>query len=210
VPLHAQATDSISLVYPTPVLVQTVPDAIDANERLRNLILRKEREGESAGRSNIHGWHSSTDFFEWPDPEIAIMRRLVGQAIATVLKFVTGKDEVDGEVQATGWANVLRSGSYNKPHNHPNSMWSGVYYVDAGTQTENSLDSGRIEFIDPRAAVNMTSVPGDPFAGKFTVQPETGMLIVFPSWLIHYVNPYEGEGARISIAFNVNLRSAFV
>ena len=27
------------------------------------------------------------------------------------------------------WANINYPGSYNKQHMHPNSQWSGVYYV---------------------------------------------------------------------------------
>ena len=28
-------------------------------------------------------------------------------------------------------------------------------------------------------------------------------MVVFPGWMYHFVNPYQGEGERISIAFNV-------
>ncbi|MCZ6839887.1 MAG: putative 2OG-Fe(II) oxygenase [Alphaproteobacteria bacterium] len=27
--------------------------------------------------------------------------------------------------------------------------------------------------------------------------------LIFPAWLKHYVNPYHGDGERISIAFNI-------
>jgi hypothetical protein len=32
------------------------------------------------------------------------------------------------------------------------------------------------------------------------------MVVMFPSWLLHSVEPWEGEGERISIAFNVFAR----
>ena len=28
------------------------------------------------------------------------------------------------------------------------------------------------------------------------------MIVMFPSWLLHHVHPYQGERPRISIAFN--------
>ena len=30
-------------------------------------------------------------------------------------------------------------------------------------------------------------------------------MLVFPSWVRHYVTPYHGRGERISIAFNVRM-----
>ena len=32
--------------------------------------------------------------------------------------------------------------------------------------------------------------------------PKPGQVLLFPSWLHHYVNPFRGKGERISIAFN--------
>jgi hypothetical protein len=32
---------------------------------------------------------------------------------------------------------------------------------------------------------------------------EAGMMVLFPSWLYHFVNPFFGDGERISIAFNI-------
>jgi hypothetical protein len=42
----------------------------------------------------------------------------------------------------------------------------------------------------------------NPFGRTIAIPPETGRMVVFPSWLYHWVNPYQGTGERISIAFN--------
>ena len=31
---------------------------------------------------------------------------------------------------------------------------------------------------------------------------EAGQLVMFPSWVLHDVKPFEGDGERITIAFN--------
>ena len=31
---------------------------------------------------------------------------------------------------------------------------------------------------------------------------EAGQLVLFPSWVLHDVKPFEGEGERITVAFN--------
>ena len=37
------------------------------------------------------------------------------------------------------------------------------------------------------------------------IEPIPGAMVVFPSWLNHQVHPFRGAGARISIAFNVQI-----
>ncbi|PWE17395.1 hypothetical protein DDZ18_06845 [Marinicauda salina] len=38
------------------------------------------------------------------------------------------------------------------------------------------------------------------------IQPEPGLLVLFPSWLMHAVRPHNGQRDRISIAMNILLR----
>jgi hypothetical protein len=38
-----------------------------------------------------------------------------------------------------------------------------------------------------------------------TIQPRPGLMIIFPSFLLHAVRPYRGPAFRISIAFNLGL-----
>jgi hypothetical protein len=40
----------------------------------------------------------------------------------------------------------------------------------------------------------------------YRVVPQTGMLLMFPAWLYHYVHPYRGTEPRISVAFNVTIQ----
>ena len=84
----------------------------------------------------------------------------------------------------------------NKIHNHPGAVWSGRYFVSTGGLAPGPDSNGCIEFQDPR--------PGNIHGGKGDVQPELGLLLLFPSRLNHFVNPYHGTGERISIAFNLD------
>jgi hypothetical protein len=34
------------------------------------------------------------------------------------------------------------------------------------------------------------------------VRPEEGLLVLFPSYFFHHTIPFEGEGTRISVAFD--------
>ena len=100
-------------------------------------------------------------------------------------------------------ANVSRRGHYHTVHNHPGSCWSGVYYVDCGTESEASqARSGVLDLLDPRPFTEMVPVPGEPYGQKICVKPKPGMMLVFPGFLYHFVHPFDGDGERISIAFN--------
>jgi len=127
---------------------------------------------------------------------LACFQRIT-QASATV------PGQMRGGLRLYGWANVTRPGGYNRVHNHAASMWSGVYYVDPGSPDASFPDSGVLEFVDPRLGSSMVTTPGRPFGGNLRVVPEEGLMVLFPSWLMHFVNPFEGTGERISISFNL-------
>ena len=39
-------------------------------------------------------------------------------------------------------------------------------------------------------------------SGVRQIDLEPGQLVLFPSWVLHDVKPYEGDGERITVAFN--------
>ena len=49
----------------------------------------------------------------------------------------------------------------------------------------------------------MVALPGNPFGQRLTIDPEPGLMLMFPSWLRHAVHPFMGKGERITVAFNL-------
>lgn len=178
------------------------------NARLAEIILERERQDPGVPKSVVHGWHSKEDFFDWPHPEVAEVRDFVRRAMIELTKSTTGLAEgtFGGEAEFVAWATILRKGGYNSVHTHPGCIWSGVYYVETGGAGAAGTSDGCIEFIDPRTAVEMVPMPGDPFGRRHRFEPETGRMYSFPAWLGHSVTPYMGDDARISIAFNIRMK----
>jgi hypothetical protein len=84
-----------------------------------------------------------------------------------------------------------------------------VYYVDSGTGNPDSPLGGALEFFDPRGGAEAVTAPGDPYGEPVRVRPEAGLLVVFPSWLCHWVHPYPGHTPRVAVSFNATVeRSA--
>jgi len=100
------------------------------------------------------------------------------------------------------WANINYKGGYNKPHIHPNSLFSGVYYV------KTPPNCGKIIFNDPRPGIQ-TSMPArvegqlpNYLWREVYLDTVEGRIIMFPSWLWHCVEPNESNDIRISVSFN--------
>jgi uncharacterized protein (TIGR02466 family) len=197
----------VTAAFPTPLGRLRVPDADAMNHDLRSFILAQEANYTSLGRSNIGGWHSQTDFLDHPQPAVAALTTWIDWAVNRMIEATAGSGAFKGAISVTAWATVCREGAYHAPHAHPDSAWSGVYYVDAGTVNPHRPLGGVLEFLDPRAGVEAVTAPGDPYGEPLRIRPESGLLVVFPSWLYHWVHPYSGESPRIAISFNVALRS---
>src|SRR5688572_12085843 len=52
-------------LFPTPLVVATMPDADALNAELKRVILEREAANESVQRSNQGGWQSSWDLHQW-------------------------------------------------------------------------------------------------------------------------------------------------
>ncbi|HUN70832.1 MAG TPA: TIGR02466 family protein [Steroidobacteraceae bacterium] len=149
-----------------------------------------------AGRTNRGGWNSrEMDVLE--RPVWAPLRQAVQAACAAALGEM-GRAGRPFELQS--WVNLHDRGGFNFLHMHEASLLSGSFYLDV------PAGSGALCFRDPRAGVLHGSVKGSVPNGHADVrlQPSTGLLVLFPSWMEHYVEPHESDAPRICIAFNAN------
>jgi uncharacterized protein (TIGR02466 family) len=192
----------LAFAYPTPIGRFTVPGADAVNRELRRVILDRERVEPSSDYANVGGWHSRADLLDWPVPEVGVLRGWITEAVQHMVAATVEGKPVRGAFGISAWANVARAGNYHRVHNHPKSAWSGVYYVETGPADPTHPLAGVLEICDPRPFTEMVASPGEPFGKRVIFRPEPGMMVLFPSWLYHFVNPYHGPGERISIAFN--------
>ena len=197
----------VTPAFPTLIGRVRLPDAETLNQGLHALILNEEAQYPSLGRSNIRGWHSRPDFLHRSDANVDALTSWIIWSLRRMICATTGQDAFKGTLSITAWAAVCRAGAYHAPHSHPDSAWSGVYYVDGGAENPDQPLSGMLEFLDPRAGAEAVSAPGDPYGEPFRVRPQAGLLVVFPSWLYHWVHPYAGETPRIAISFNATIRA---
>lgn len=189
-------------LFYSPLLVFELDDAECLNIELLEEIAIRQIDSPGINRSNWHGWHSEDDLFERTEIGHQKLRAHILEAIQVSTRNVSPNFNFSRYgIQAEGWINVLGKGGLNTPHDHPAWVWSGCYYVSV-PEIDHEL-SGNIEFFDSRTNVRTLTVEGAAcFTSKFTMKPRNGMLLIFPSYLRHWVYPNDSEYDRVTIAFN--------
>lgn len=194
--------DACQNLFSTPVLSFTVPEAETLNTRLVQEILAIRDTSQGVVRTNRMGWHSTGGLFRRKEPGIATLCTHIHESFCAATRLIAPGFDIDAhEAQLQGWLNVSPQGAYNTPHSHPRHQWSGCYYV---TQPEvEEGQSGMIEFLDPRGSLSDATLFGaSAFSSSFRLRPQPGTLLVFPSFLQHWVHPNQQPEERITVAWN--------
>jgi uncharacterized protein (TIGR02466 family) len=188
-------------LFATPVIVDQLDDAAGLNPELEATILARMQADPGLRLSNQGGWQSRHDLPAWGG---AAGKRVIAAATALATASTTdarGGSGVAWTVEA--WANVSETGASNRAHVHGGSYWSAVYYVRVGDG-----EGGALVLHDPRMPALRMHAPNLRFKDcgsevMAPIQPREGLLVLFPAWLSHSVEPWAGEGSRVSIAMNI-------
>jgi uncharacterized protein (TIGR02466 family) len=113
-------------------------------------------------------------------------------------KVICPNNEVTSYITQS-WLNYTEKKQYHHKHSHPNSLVSGVLYLNSDEKFD------RILFFKD-------TYPGIVFETKnynlwnshsWYIPVKTGDIVMFPSSLTHMVETKEGDNTRVSLAFNV-------
>ena len=171
---------------------------VDLDNRLfEKEVLAWADQDKGLKRTNMNGWHSTTNMHQIP-----VFKPLVDE-LFKMQNEVFQEEWLESEPHMGNmWANINPPGGMNRAHIHPNSLWSGVYYVKA------SENSGQLKIEDPRSVALMVrprmkqGKPPRRLWREDNYEPKAGRLIMFPSWLNHCVDTNESNDIRISVSFN--------
>lgn len=121
------------------------------------------------------------------------------------------------------WFSVHSPGVFHGEHNHENSSLAGTFYL------QSTGDSGRITYLDPRKPHSYAlerfqpETPGGPRIDEYglpvgeemylfengrrgvSVYPKEGLLIFFPPWLYHQVQPTVQPGHRTNLGTHTQI-----
>ncbi len=107
------------------------------------------------------------------------------------------KDNVSLQLTQS-WVNYTKKGQFHHKHAHPNSIISGVFYIQA------VKDVDRIHFFNEKYS-QIKTYPKEYNvynSESWWLPATTGTLYLFPSHLTHMVEQVTTDDIRISLSFN--------
>jgi tetratricopeptide (TPR) repeat protein len=116
---------------------------------------------------------------------IARYRELMGQGEDPLGRRNRGAWRFNGS-----WSVRLHSGGYHTSHVHPRGWISSACYIQLPS------DEGILSFGKP----GMLTTPA--LDAEFSVTPEVGLLVLFPSYFWHGTLPFKSEEPRLTVAFD--------
>lgn len=204
-------------VFSVPFATLEMENSESLNRELRDFFLATEKRGREVANPdpfvnrNEALFESRFDLFDWPEPCVQRLNKFCLSAVYGLIGELNGYDQqrlASLHYKCESWFHITRRGGYFGPHVHALHAWSGVYCVQHDGDDPES-QSGRLVFHHPNPAAVMytdlsTHKLKPPFStGPLRIRLQPGQLVLFPSWLEHQVYPYEGNGLRITVAFNL-------
>ena len=141
---------------------------------------------------------TSTNNYVLRDNRLSSLRLFLNNSLQEYFQAtMSPQDNVKLEITQS-WINYTKTGQYHHKHTHPNSVISGVFYIQASKEIDKL-------FFYNESYQQIKIVPKEFHvynSESWWLPVETGQLLLFPSSLTHMVATTSGEDDRISMSFN--------
>ena len=169
------------------VFTTILDDHVEFNKYLKQVILEHRQNNPETTKSNVKAWHSSwVTHVENPKFQPLIDR------VIDACKFISSGyyecDSVDYHV-INMWAMMYEDTEWTKRHSHFPSDFAACYYVD--------VEPGCAPVIFENVVKDTVNDDNKPLI----IQPQNGMLAIWPAILHHAVPPTKGR--RMCVSMNI-------
>ena len=186
-------------LFPTPVFQSEIPLKEGWLEYVKTL---------NYDRTAMDNGYISRDRDIFSHPELRSLKHEISDAVKY---FAYGHLKVSDYVYidvCRAWGIKHMPNDWAQNHCHMNSIFSGIDYLDV------SEHSGDLVIEKGQHSTNCfmtTLTPDVNYFNQYTqqswrVKPENGMILVFPSQVIHNVEKNNTENERYAVAFDVFIR----
>ncbi len=186
----------IESLFPTPVFFDTFYRALTTEEIsfAKNVALRKNVQNSSSTETYVLKQPLFNELGKWIEQRAKEYFHNIFQPSGTVDLYIT-----------QSWINHSQIGEEHHVHAHPNSIISGVFYIDADPAVD------KITFLKT-ITKDIDIIPKDYNmfnSNTWYYSVGTNMLVIFPSTLKHTVEkvlPSNLRQTRISLSFNTFIK----
>lgn len=185
--------------WATPIWYFDIPQSIIDYNEVEKECYNYQRTDNGNTISNVGGYQSHNMFVTSAPEQIKKLLLHIQSMSSEWYEELGVKPKFPRQIDNC-WININSINSYNKPHVHQQSIFSGVYYV------KTNKDAGHITFNNQSDRDFILQTFTD--QTKYTVSDinydaVVGRVVIFPSWTQHSVSMNLSNEDRISIAFNM-------
>ncbi len=189
---------------------QEGPSVLAFLKQLQAEQAKKIDSGVAVGAKSAEGLYESRfDLFLHQEESLRKLVKFIEGTLALAVCVANNQESLPQDVQIDfidSWYHITNDGGFHDAHVHHGCSWCGIFYLELGASGRrygNSAPNGGSRFYCP---FNLGGNYRD-FGNKYltaSVDPpiENGLLLLFPSYLMHSGLPYRGEQDRVVIAFN--------
>ena len=189
-------------LFPTPVAVIDLKRYFDWQDLYQYC---KELKDDDMTRIEKHGLQTGDGVSTYTSPlcildhdKFALVRAKIDEAVRTFTNAIG----VDRLQLGRSWFNIQKELATTQQHNHKMSVVSGALYLHAENTTPITF---RTPLMSHKIGMPEQGGFGEFDAENFNVSAETGKLVLFPSWLEHYVGAVT-TSERCVLSFNYHVR----
>ncbi len=183
---------NIHSIFPVPIYTTRIDRAFTKKE-LQFIKEQKKHIYKSTGNFTTH------DTYILDKKEFKNIKKFLEKCCKDYLeKIICSKNNISLYITQS-WLNYTEESQYHHKHEHPNSVVSGVLYLDADVKNDKIVFSHPIRYQQIQVDVDRFNAWN---SDSWYVPVKTGELFMFPSSLSHQVIVKKGNNTRISLAFN--------
>lgn len=164
-------------------------------------------------KSSTGLYESNFDLFSQDHPGLNKLKIFIGQTVQAAVAHINGDREDPRRLIVAvtdSWYHITNHGGFHDSHFHGGCSWCGIYYLqigDSGSKSKVGAPNGGNRFYSPLHTGGIYKDYGNQYLDfNFTDPPlKDGMLLLFPSYLMHNGLPYQGSKDRIIISFNCHI-----
>lgn len=183
---------NIHSIFPVPIYTTRMDRAFTKKE-LQFIKEQKKHIYKSTGNFTTH------DTYILDKKEFKNIKKFLEKCCKDYLeKIICSKNNISLYITQS-WLNYTEESQYHHKHEHPNSVVSGVLYLDADVKNDKIVFSHPIRYQQIQVDVDRFNAWN---SDSWYVPVKTGELFMFPSSLSHQVIVKKGNNTRISLAFN--------
>jgi uncharacterized protein (TIGR02466 family) len=185
----------INSIFPTPIYISKI------DRKLTPLELKFVDKNKKYFYKNDGNITSNNNYILNEKPFANIKKELYLKVQDYFDKVISPANKITPYITQS-WLNYTETNQYHHKHAHPNSLVSGVFYINSDKEND------KIKFFNDKYQTIKTEIKEYNVwnSESWWFNVKTGDVILFPSSLTHMVETKQGDNTRISLAFNVFIK----